>query len=205
MSRRLEGAPFDSGLGGRLVTRFSVRGGCGNELMLTVFRIVLPPVTMLETARGWGSAAVGAGVVGGRNVLDGARMPLLGVLGVDLLAGVVRLPVLLRVLPTGRAGRAVVGGPFDGRAVLGSAVAMLEVCKRARHDESAKALRQTCSPTRKAPLRSANGGSPSPLIVGERALCTVGDRLETWPVTPRKGGITVLDPRQGVQRIGVRR
>ena len=94
--------------------------------MLTVLRIVLPPVVIAETARGWGSAAVGAGVVGGRKVLDGARRPLLGVFGADLAPGVAvaTLPVLLRVLPIGRAGRAVVGGPLEGRDALGSGAAM---------------------------------------------------------------------------------
>jgi hypothetical protein len=37
------------------------------------------------------------------------------VAGVDLLAGVGIPPVLLRVLPTGNAGSATVGGPIEGR------------------------------------------------------------------------------------------
>lgn len=32
----------ESGLGGKLLHRLSPRGGCGKELMLTVFRSVLP-------------------------------------------------------------------------------------------------------------------------------------------------------------------
>ena len=69
---------------------------------------------------------MGAGLVGGRKVLEGARRPLLGVPGADLVEGVEMAPVLLRVLPTGRAGRAVVGGPLEGREALGSvAISML--------------------------------------------------------------------------------
>lgn len=107
----------DNGLGGRLDMRESPLGGCGNELMLTVLRIVFP----LEVARplGVGRAEVGAGTGGGRFV-DGARSPLLGVLG-DLLAAC-RLPVLLRVLGTGSAGNAEFGGPTDGRGGLGNVV-----------------------------------------------------------------------------------
>lgn len=36
------GLSLTSGLGGKLLPRWSPRGGCGNELMLTVFLIVLP-------------------------------------------------------------------------------------------------------------------------------------------------------------------
>jgi hypothetical protein len=68
---------------------------------------------------------VGAGVAGGRNVVEGTRRPVLGVLGVGLLAGVGSAPVLFRVLPIGSSGRATVGGPLDGREGLGSAVDML--------------------------------------------------------------------------------
>ncbi len=118
---------MERGLGGRLVTRFSGLGGCGNELMLTVLRIVLVEEPTDETERGWGRAAVGAGEAGGRKVVDGARSPLLGVFGFDLAAtGVVTLPVLLRVLPTGRAGSAELGGPREGLDVLGSVVAMAD-------------------------------------------------------------------------------
>lgn len=124
-SFRLDGAPFDKGLGGRLAARFSLRGGCGKEFMLTVFRTVLAPAPTVETARGWGRAVVGAGVAGGKKVVvEGARRPLLGVLGAVLPTGVETLPVLLRVFPTGSAGRAALGGPLDGRDALGSAVAI---------------------------------------------------------------------------------
>lgn len=62
---------------------------------------------------GVGSAEVGAGVGGGRCVVDGARSPLRTVL--VTLRGVAIPPVLLRVLVTGKAGSAAVGGPIDGR------------------------------------------------------------------------------------------
>lgn len=124
----LVGAPFDNGLGGRLLTRPSVLGGCGKELMLTVFRTVFPVAPTAETLRGWGSAVVGAGVEGGRKVVEGARRPLLGVLAFAL-EGVEEPPVLLRVFPTGKAGRAEVGGPLDGRDALGS-VAAMAICSR---------------------------------------------------------------------------
>lgn len=118
----LEETPVDSGLGGRLVIRPSPRGGCGKEFMLTVFLIVLPAALNPDADLGWGRATVGAGVVGGRNDDDGARRPVLGVFGVDLLTGTAKPPVLFRVLPIGRAGSATVGGPFDGRDGRGSAV-----------------------------------------------------------------------------------
>jgi hypothetical protein len=43
-------------------------------------------------------------------VVDGARSPVFGVAGVDLLP-----PVLLRVFETGNAGSAAVGGAIEGR------------------------------------------------------------------------------------------
>lgn len=58
--------------------------------------------------------------------LDGARRPLLGVEGADFDGaddGI--LPVLLRVLVTGKAGNAMLGGPFVGRAGRGKAVAIV--------------------------------------------------------------------------------
>lgn len=59
-------------------------------------------------------------------MLDGARRPLLGVDGADF-AGVASdiFPVLFRVLFTGKAGNAMFGGPFDGRAGRGNAVAIM--------------------------------------------------------------------------------
>lgn len=44
------------------------------------------------------------------------------VVGADLVSGVASELVLFLVLGTGSAGRADVGGPFDGREGLGSAV-----------------------------------------------------------------------------------
>jgi len=112
-------SPADNGLGGRLLTR-SERGGCGKELMLTVLRMVLPAPLMPETERGCGKAPVGAGLAGGRYVEDGARNPVFGVAGVDLV-----LPVLLRVFDTGNAGSADVGGASDGREGRGIEFDML--------------------------------------------------------------------------------
>ena len=116
-----EGAEVDNGLGGRLDIRPSPRGGCGNEFMLTVFLMVLPaaltPDTDLDPA--------GVGMAGGRRLADGARSPLLGVAGVDLLKDADSPPVLFLVLGTGSAGSAIVGGPIEGRAGLGSAVDIL--------------------------------------------------------------------------------
>lgn len=105
----------DNGLGGRLEMRESPFGGCGNELMLTVLRIVFP--FGVAATLGVGRAEVGAGAGGGRFAADGARRPLRGALG-DLLAAW-RFPVLLRVLGTGNAGSAEVGGPTEGRDGLG--------------------------------------------------------------------------------------
>jgi hypothetical protein len=63
------------------------------------------------------------GLKGGR-LVEGARRPDLGVEGADFAAGI--LPVLLRVFETGNAGRAMLGGPFDGRDGRGSVVAMVQ-------------------------------------------------------------------------------
>jgi hypothetical protein len=105
--------------------------------MLTAFRIVFPAPLTADTARGWGSAVVGAGVAGGRKVVEGARRPLLGVPFADLV-GVAIPPVLFLVFTTGRAGRATVGGPFDGRDGRGSVVAiMLLFCDSRRRERSA--------------------------------------------------------------------
>lgn len=116
---REESAP--SGLGGRLLMRLSPRGGWGNELMLTVLRNVrTEELLMAEAVRGCGRAEVGAGVVGGRKPAEGALRPLFE-FGVDgALEAVVGMPpVLFLVFGTGRAGSAMVGGPFDGRAGRG--------------------------------------------------------------------------------------
>lgn len=110
----------DKGLAGTLDMRL---GGRGNELMLTVFLIVLPALLNAGAPLGVGKAAVGAGEGGGpRTLLDGARNPLFGVVG--LLFGVAIPPVLFRVLVIGRAGKEELGGPFDGRG-RGKVVVMM--------------------------------------------------------------------------------
>jgi hypothetical protein len=53
--------------------------------MLTVFRIVLPAALTPDTDLGCGRDPVGMGEAGGRRLADGARRPVLGVVGVDLL------------------------------------------------------------------------------------------------------------------------
>lgn len=61
---------------------------------------------------------------------EGARKPLLGVVGADLIDDTVEmLPVLLRVLFMGSAGSAVLGGPLEGRDGLGIVVAMVSSCR----------------------------------------------------------------------------
>lgn len=88
--------------------------------MLTDFRRVFP--CGVARLLGVGKAVVGAGAGGGRCVDEGARRPLLGVLGaVNDLPGVARPLVLFRVLDTGRAGNADVGGAIEGRDGLGKA------------------------------------------------------------------------------------
>lgn len=124
--------PDDKGLGGWLGTLLSPRGGWGNELMLTDLRSVLPALfAVADAERGCGNDEVGAGVVGGGNsVLEGARSPVLGAFVKDL-AGVDGgcRPDDFRVFATGSAGRAIVGGPFEGRLGLGSAVVILKPSK----------------------------------------------------------------------------
>lgn len=67
----------DSGLGGILPDRL---GGCGNELILTVFRIDLP-ARFTPGPLGIGRAPLGAGDKGApcKDAADGALSPLLGV------------------------------------------------------------------------------------------------------------------------------
>jgi hypothetical protein len=127
--RELRGFSLASGLGGKLPPReISVRGGCGNELMLTVLRIVLGAgvwgAGLLAPPRllGCGSAEVGAGE-GGPRPMEGARNELWGSPEAALKELVVGMPpVLLRVFVTGNAGSAIFGGPIDGRDGRGKAV-----------------------------------------------------------------------------------
>ena len=117
------------GLGGTpLGVRVSPLGGCGKELMLTLLRRVFPAPLTPETAFGCGSAAVGAGPGGARLIVEGVRRPDLGVPGADLVDDecVGRFPLLLRVLFTGRAGRAMLGGPTEGRDGRGNVVAIVD-------------------------------------------------------------------------------
>lgn len=71
---------------------------------------------------------MGAGPGGARLIVDGARRPDLGVPGADLVDDVCvgKLPLLLRVLFTGRAGRAILGGPTDGRDGRGNVVVIVD-------------------------------------------------------------------------------
>ena len=117
-----------SGLPGTLLLRL---GGWGNELMLTAFFKDFPGGSTPGGKRGRGAADARAGDVGAVEcTLDGVRSPFLGVLAADF-EGVApaarRLPVLFRVLGTGRAGRATFGGPLDGRDGRGRVVAMMAV------------------------------------------------------------------------------
>lgn len=92
--------------------------------MLTVFLIVFPALLTPCELFGTGKAVVGAGDGGGPGYTfaDGARSPLLGVPG--MLLGVAKLPVLFRVFAIGKAGRELVGGPFEARG-LGNVVAIM--------------------------------------------------------------------------------
>lgn len=123
--REEDGLP-PSGLGGRLVTLLSPRGGCGNEFMLTVFRIVFPGACIFDTDLGWGRAVVGAGV-GVTSEEDGARKPLFGVDVAERFTGVGSPAALFRVLPMGKAGRATFGGPFDGRLAGRGMVVIVQI------------------------------------------------------------------------------
>ena len=117
---------FANGLGGKVLDRVSPRGGCGNELMLTLFLNVLPAPLTTNPSFGCGRVVPGADPAGLRLIVEGVLKPDLGVPGADLVPlRLGRLPVLLRVLLTGRAGKAMFGGPKDGRDGRGSVVAMV--------------------------------------------------------------------------------
>lgn len=79
---RLRGLSLADEPGGRLVDRWSPRGGCGKELMLTVFLIVFEVATELGGPLYWDQAEVGTRE-GVTRLLDGARRPVLGVVGVE--------------------------------------------------------------------------------------------------------------------------
>lgn len=155
--------------------------------MLTDLRSVLPaPFTAPDAERGCGNAEDGAGVVGGGNsVLEGVRNPVFGVLFVNDLAGVDGgcKPDGFRVLATGSAGSAMVGGPLEGLLGFGSAVVILKPLKGylwvafwlrpttlrilcCRTTKSVSSAQRTCSPrTERTSLRSAGcleGGKAQP-------------------------------------------
>jgi hypothetical protein len=96
--------------------------------MLTDFLRVFPGATAKDADRGCGRAEVGAGLAGGAKDDEGALRPLLGVLETDLFMGVAMPPVLLRVFGMGSAGRAMEGGPLEGRDGRGRVVAMVCLC-----------------------------------------------------------------------------
>lgn len=124
--RAVRGFSLARGLGGKLLPRVSPRGGCGNELILTLFLNVFPVPLTATASFGCGSAVRGAGPAGGKFIAEGALRPDLGVPGADLAIGVAGMfPVLFRVLLTGNAGKAMLGGPREGREGRGSVVVMM--------------------------------------------------------------------------------
>jgi hypothetical protein len=111
---RFDGAPAlaESGLGGKLDVR-APRGGCGKELMLIVFLIVLPCAFVPGRVLSFGSVLGRARLVSGVLPMEGDRSPVFG-------RGIVRsfepenvgmAPVLFLVFVVGIAGNAEVGGP----------------------------------------------------------------------------------------------
>jgi hypothetical protein len=96
--------------------------------MLIVFLIVFPATFTPGVVRNLGRVVLPPRVLGAVCDVEGARSPLLGRLGVDVLdlksdtVGI--LPVLFRVFVVGNAGSAVVGGPYDGLDGRGKEAAM---------------------------------------------------------------------------------
>ena len=117
--------PPDKGLGGRLEVLTPPRGGCGKAFMLMVFLMVFPAAFTPGVVRNFGSVVCELDAEG-RPDVEGARSPLFGKLGgvLSKLDTVGIAPVLFRVFVEGKAGRAVVGGPYDGLEGLGIAAAM---------------------------------------------------------------------------------
>jgi hypothetical protein len=101
-------------------------------LILIVFRMLFP-ASLTPGFRSLGRAVLlppgEDAMLEGMPDVEGARSPLLGRLGAasDLLNSerVGMAPVLLRVLVGGRAGKAVLGGPYEGLDGLGIAAAMM--------------------------------------------------------------------------------
>jgi len=122
-------APPDNGLGGRLVV-LTPRGGCGKALMLIVFRIVLFGPFSPEGVLCFGSVALPPGVVGGGSCeVEGALRPLRGKPEAgegESDSGVIGMPPILFLdFDIGKAGKAVVGGPYDGLEGRGIAAAIV--------------------------------------------------------------------------------
>lgn len=94
--------------------------------MLIVFRNALPaPLTTPDIARDCVNADMGAGEDGGGpGEAEGARSPL-DLAGVDGGCS----PEDLRVLATGSAGRAILGGPLEAREGCGSVAVIMEAGK----------------------------------------------------------------------------
>lgn len=103
--------------------------------MLMVFLIDFPAALTPGSCRVFGSGEVGllppgVGVVGSESCeCEGARSPLLGRFGVEVddlnsddIVGIP--PVLLRVFWVGNAGKAAVGGPYEGLEGRGIDAAM---------------------------------------------------------------------------------
>lgn len=134
--------PPDNGLGGRLAVRIP-RGGCGNALMLIVFRIVFPAPFTPGVVLNLGRVVLPPGVVGAERFdAEGARRPLFGNWGGEVLIleseMVGMFPVLFRVFVVGSAGNAVVGGPYeglDGRGIAAAIVKNVLVDQNGRKDQ----------------------------------------------------------------------
>lgn len=98
-------------------------------MMLIVFRMLFPASFTPGVPRSLGRVVLPLPGEGRPLDVEGARSPLLGRLGAEsaLLKSerVGMAPVLLRVFVAGSAGRAVVGGPYEGLEGRGIAAAMM--------------------------------------------------------------------------------
>jgi hypothetical protein len=97
--------------------------------MLIVFLMVFPAALTPGVVRNFGRVVLPPGVVGGGICdVEGARSPLFGKLRVEdpdwKSESVGMLPILLRVFVVGKAGSAVVGGPYEGPDGRGIAAAI---------------------------------------------------------------------------------
>lgn len=99
--------------------------------MLMVLRIVFPAPLTPGAVRSFGRVVLLPPGVEGRLDADGARSPLFGnpkLSEAFRVAMVGTIPVLFRVFVVGSAGRAVVGGPYEGLEGLGIEAAMTNEC-----------------------------------------------------------------------------